>query len=66
MGTRRDRSLLTTQEAADALALSPDSVARMCDAGEIPSTRTAGGHRRIPREHIEQLAAFTRPEPIAA
>jgi excisionase family DNA binding protein len=37
----------TTKQVAEALLVSESSVKRWCDSGVIPTTRTAGGHRRI-------------------
>lgn len=51
----RDPSLLTTRQAAALLGVSHDTVSRMVDAGELPSTRTAGGHRRVPRAAVQAL-----------
>lgn len=39
---------LSTKQAAEALGVSESSVKRWCDRGAIPTTRTLGGHRRIP------------------
>ncbi len=38
---------LTTTETAELLDVHPSSVKRWCDAGELESDRTEGGHRRI-------------------
>ncbi|MCL4863966.1 MAG: excisionase family DNA-binding protein [Caldilineaceae bacterium] len=38
---------LTTGQAAKALRFSVDTVIRECDAGELRSEKTPGGHRRI-------------------
>lgn len=38
---------LTTSEAADLLDVHPSTVKRWTDAGELPSGKTDGGHRRI-------------------
>lgn len=39
---------LSTKQAAEALGVSESSVKRWCDRGAIPTSRTLGGHRRIP------------------
>lgn len=45
---------LTTRQVAHALNVSESSVKRWCDRGLIPTTRTLGGHRRVP------LAGFVK------
>lgn len=39
---------LSTKQVAKALGASESSVKRWCDRGAIPTTKTLGGHRRIP------------------
>lgn len=56
MRAPRDRSQLTTGQAAERLGVSPDTVARMVDAGELPSERTPRGHRRIPVDAVDAIA----------
>ncbi len=46
---------LTTKQVAVALQVSESSVKRWCDRGAIPTTRTLGGHRRIP---LAELLTF--------
>jgi excisionase family DNA binding protein len=45
------------KQAAAALGVSESSVKRWCDLGNVPVIRTAGGHRRIPRQSLEKLLA---------
>jgi MerR family transcriptional regulator, light-induced transcriptional regulator len=45
------------KQAAKALGVSESSVKRWCDSGTVPALRTAGGHRRIPRQCLEKLLA---------
>ena len=49
------RALLTTREAADVLGVSPTSIKRWAEAGRLPATKTAGGHRRYRQEDLELL-----------
>jgi MerR family transcriptional regulator, light-induced transcriptional regulator len=61
------KSLLTPRELADAIGASESSVRRWVDAGHIPMTRTAGGHRRIALDdalrYLRQTQAqVVRPE----
>jgi excisionase family DNA binding protein len=47
---RRDgpkRKLLSTHQVANLLGVSLQSVARWIDAGQLPASRTPGGHRRV-------------------
>lgn len=52
-----NREFLTTTQAARLLSVSPDTVLKWVKAGKIKSTRTLGGHFRIP---AEALAAASR------
>lgn len=45
---------LTTSEVAELLRITPATVKRWADAELLPSTRTAGGHRRFERAAIEK------------
>jgi excisionase family DNA binding protein len=47
---------LTTAEVARILHVSPKTVTRWAKAGQLPHSRTLGGHRRYPAEAIWQLA----------
>ena len=62
-------SQLTTRQVATALQVSESSVKRWCDAGEIPTVRTVGGHRRIPLDGLLEFLETTnrqlvKPEEI--
>ncbi len=46
---------LTTRQVAEALKVSESSVKRWCDSGAIRTVKTVGGHRRIPREELQQF-----------
>jgi excisionase family DNA binding protein len=47
---------VTTSEAARLLGVHPETVRRWTREGVLPSSRTAGRHRRIRRSDIEDLA----------
>ena len=60
----------TIGQAAELLGVSPDTVRRWVDAGQLPATRTAGGRRRLDgvalaRFSSERSGAATPPPPIA-
>ena len=47
---------LNVQLAARRLGVSPHTIRRWTSSGFLPCTRTAGGHRRIKQEDIDELA----------
>jgi excisionase family DNA binding protein len=49
-------SYLSVQHAARRLGVSPVTIRRWTASGFLPCTRTAGGHRRIAVEDIDDLA----------
>ncbi|MDQ2805350.1 MAG: AAA family ATPase [Chloroflexota bacterium] len=49
--------LLTTAEVAMRLGISPRTVVRMVEDGELPATTTQGGHRRIAETEVESYLA---------
>jgi excisionase family DNA binding protein len=61
------RELLSPKQVARAIGVSEASLKRWCDKGMLPSTRTAGGHRRLPISGVVQFLRQTgqplvRPE----
>ena len=50
-----DDVLLTSADAAQLLGVSPSTVKRWVDDGTLRAERTAGGHRRIPRQAVDSL-----------
>ncbi len=50
------RMYLSVQLAARRLGVSPHTIRRWTASGFLPCTRTAGGHRRIKQEDIDELA----------
>jgi excisionase family DNA binding protein len=52
----KDPNLLTTSQAALLLGVHESSVKRWSNAGELPTEKTAGGHRRIRLEALLDLA----------
>lgn len=48
----KQKEFLTTTQAAELLSVSPDTVLKWVKAGKIESTRTLGGHFRIPRSAL--------------
>jgi excisionase family DNA binding protein len=49
---------LSVQLAARRLGVSPHTIRRWTASGFLPCTRTAGGHRRIRREDVDELAGL--------
>lgn len=52
---------LTSTEVADLLEVHPSSVKRWCNDGDLPSEKTAGGHRRI---HLQDALDFAGAQGI--
>jgi len=48
---------LSPKQAAQALGVSESSIKRWCDQGTVPVVKTAGGHRRIPSQSVDQIIA---------
>ena len=53
---------LRSAEVAAILQVSPKTVARWAQQGQLPYQRTLGGHRRYPEPAIRELAAALRQE----
>lgn len=56
---------LSTKQAAEALGVSESSVKRWCDRGAIPTSRTLGGHRRIPLASFLSFLKETNRQVVA-
>ena len=52
-----NNNLMTTREAGDKLGVAVRTVQLWVEAGLLPAWRTAGGHRRIPRDAVDVLVA---------
>lgn len=57
---------LSVQLAARRLGVSPDTIRRWTDSGFLPCIRTAGGHRRMRREDVDELATLVGASDQAA
>lgn len=62
MTTQLPPDVLTTQQAARLLGVSPSSVQKMVSSGVLQAWVTPGGHRRIFRSSVEQFARECHPE----
>ena len=54
-----DEVYISTGEAARILGVSPKTVARWAKSGRLPHIVTLGGHRRLPRRVIDEIARKT-------
>jgi MerR family transcriptional regulator, light-induced transcriptional regulator len=52
---------MTTSEVAELLGVHPSTVKRWTDAGELPSEKTDGGHRRI---YLQAVLTFSRERDV--
>jgi excisionase family DNA binding protein len=52
----RRHPLMVTREVAELFRVTPTTVIRWAEKGRITCSRTIGGHRRFPRDEIEELA----------
>jgi len=55
----------TVGDAAALLGVSPDTVRRLVDSGDIPSTRTSGGQRRIDGAALARFATERAATPAS-
>ncbi|HEY2428004.1 MAG TPA: TOBE domain-containing protein [Acidimicrobiales bacterium] len=56
----------TIGQAAELLAVSPDTVRRWVDGGQLPAVRTAGGRRQVEGADLARFAADRAADPPAA
>ena len=57
------RKYLSSNQAAERLAVSPKTISRWAKQGRLPHLRTLGGHRRYDPERIEQLVRALTHQP---
>ena len=62
--TRDPGELLTPRQLSRAIGVSEASVKRWCDQGEIETSRTSGGHRRLPIASVLEFLKRTN-HPVA-
>ena len=55
----------TVGEAADLLGVSPDTVRRWVDSGQLPATRTQGGRRRVDGKALARFSIDRAGTPTA-
>jgi excisionase family DNA binding protein len=60
----RVKDVLTTAEAAHLLGISTRTAQLWVESGQLPSWKTPGGHRRIPREAVLSLIDRPRPQQL--
>jgi len=61
----REPNLLTTGQAAKLCSVTPDTILKWIKKGRLNGVRTAGGHYRIERRHLEPLALASNRAEIA-
>jgi len=55
--------MLTTEEVAERLGVSPEAVRRWCRLGQLPATRVGIGRRATWQIDPRDLERFQRPKP---
>lgn len=60
MSNQKPPSFYTTREAAHKIGVSLTTIQLWVEAGVLSAWKTAGGHRRIPREAVETMLAEQR------
>ena len=56
----------TVGDAADLLGVSPDTVRRWVDSGELPAVRTSSGRRQVDGKALARFLTERASEPPAA
>ena len=59
-GRKMDKEYLTTFQAAQLLAVTPDSILKWIKSGILDARRTPGGHHRISKKSIDKLISKTK------
>ena len=57
------RTSFTVGKAAEILGVSPDTVRRWIDSGELPARRTSGGHRSVDGRELAEFSATRAGNP---
>jgi excisionase family DNA binding protein len=57
----RRADMLTTGQAAKLLGVNVKTVIRLAETGQLPCTRTTGGHRRFRRQDLQAHAPHLKP-----
>ncbi|MEA2027288.1 MAG: MerR family DNA-binding transcriptional regulator [Chloroflexota bacterium] len=63
--TADDSSHVPITEVANAFSVTTQTIRNWADRGWLPSVRTPGGTRRIPRSVLDSAQALSRPRPPA-
>lgn len=58
------KDILTTADAAELLGVSIRTAQMWVESGQLPSWKTPGGHRRIPRQSVLNLIEETGQDPV--
>jgi molybdopterin-binding protein len=59
-------ALVTVRTAAERLGVAYSTLKRWVHTGHVRTTRTEGGHHRVPETEIDRLMARNQPDSVAA